>query len=179
MKPELMLLVWATLLTVVQAVVAVQGAMMQVGLPALAGNREGMPEIKGWGGRAARAHRNMIENLVLFAALVLVAVSGATLQVGLPALAGNREGMPEITGWGGRAARAHRNMLESLVLFAVLVLVAVAAGKTNDMTLLGAQIFFWARLAYALVYIAGIAWLRTGVWAVSVVGLAMIFLQLI
>ena len=128
MKPELMLLVWATLLTVVQAVVAVQGAMMQAGLPALAGNREGLPEIKGWGGRAARAHRNMIENLVLFAALVLA---------------------------------------------------AVAAGKTNDMTLLGAQIFFWARLAYALVYIAGVPWLRTGVWAVSVVGLAMIFLQLV
>ena len=128
MKPELTLLVWATLLAVVQAVVAVQGAMMQVGLPALAGNREGMPEIKGWGGRAARAHRNMIENLVLFAALVLA---------------------------------------------------AVAAGKTNDMTLLGAQIFLYARVAYALVYLIGLPWLRTGVWAVSVVGLAMIFLQLV
>ena len=128
MKPELMLLVWATLLTVVQAVVAVQGAMMQVGLPALAGNREGMPEIKGWGGRAARAHRNMIENLVLFAALVLV---------------------------------------------------AVAVGRTNATTLLGAQIFLYARLAYAAIYLAGIPWLRTGAWAVSVVGLVMIFLQLI
>ena len=128
MKPELMLLVWAALLTLVQAVVAVQGAMMQVGLPTLAGNREGMPEIKGWGGRAARAHRNMLENLVLFAALVLV---------------------------------------------------AVVADKTNGTTLLGAQIFLYARIAYALVYIAGIPWLRTGVWAVSVVGLAMIFVQLI
>ena len=128
MKPELSLLVWATLLTLVQAVVAVQGAMMQVGLPILAGNREGMPEIRGWGGRAARAHRNMLENLVLFAALVLA---------------------------------------------------AVIAGKTNSTTLLGAQIFLYARIAYALVYIAGIPWLRTGVWGVSVVGLAMIFLQLI
>ena len=128
MKPELSLLVWAVLLTLVQAVVAVQGAMMQVGLAALAGNREGMPEIKGWAGRAARAHRNMLENLVLFAALVLA---------------------------------------------------AVAAGKTNDLTLLGAQIFLYARIAYALVYVAGIPWLRTGVWTVSVVGLAMIFLQLI
>ena len=109
----------------------------------------------------------------------VVAVQGAMMQVGLPTLAGNREGMPEIKGWGGRAARAHRNMIENLVLFAALVLVAVAAGKTNDMTLLGAQIFLWARLAYALVYIAGIPWLRTGVWAVSVVGLAMIFLQLV
>ena len=92
MKPEFMLLLWAVLLTVVQAVVAAQGAMLQVGLPALAGNREGLPEIRGWAGRAARAHRNMLENLVLFAALVLV---------------------------------------------------AAAAGKTNATTLLGAQIFFW------------------------------------
>ena len=44
---------------------------------------------------------------------------------------------------------------------------------------LGAQIFFWARLAYAIIYVAGIPWLRTGVWAVSVVGMILIFLQLI
>jgi uncharacterized MAPEG superfamily protein len=94
-------------------------------------------------------------------------------------LAGNREGMPEIKGWGGRAARAHRNMLENLVLFAVLVLAAVVAGKTNATTLLGAQIFLVARIAYALVYVAGIPWLRTATWGVSVVGLAMIFMQLI
>jgi len=128
MKPELTLLAWATVLTLVQAVVAVQGALMQVGLPMLAGNREGLPDIKGWGGRAARAHRNMLENLVLFA---------------------------------------------------ILVVVAVVAGKTNATTLLGAQIFLYARIAYALVYVAGVPWLRTGVWGVSVVGLAMIFLQLI
>lgn len=117
--------------------------------------------------------------VVLTLVQAVVAVLGAMLQVGLPALAGNREGLPEITGWGGRAARAHRNMLENLVLFAALVLVAVAAGKTNAMTLLGAQIFLYARLAYAVVYVAGIPWLRTVVWGVSVVGLAMIFLQTI
>src|SRR5271169_6296436 len=99
---------------------------------------------------------------------VLIAVSGATMQVGLATLAANREKLPECAGWAGRAQRAHRNMLENLVLFAVLVLVAVLAGKTNDTTLMGAQIFFWARVAYALVYYAGISWLRTGVWAVSV-----------
>ena len=128
MKPELTLLGCAVVLALVQAIVAVHGAMMQVGLATLAGNREGMPEIKGWGGRAARAHHNMVENLVLFAALVLA---------------------------------------------------AVAAGRTNNMTLLGAQIFVWARLAYAVVYVIGVPWLRTGIWGVSIVGLAMIFLQLI
>ena len=117
--------------------------------------------------------------VVLALAQAVIAVLGAMMQVGLPALAGNREGLPEITGWAGRAARAHRNMLENLVLFAALVLVAVAAGKTNATTLLGAQIFLYARLAYAAVYIIGMPWIRTAVWAVSVVGLAMIFLQTI
>ena len=110
---------------------------------------------------------------------MLIAVMGATLQVGLPALAGNRECLVQCTGWAGRAARAHHNMLENLVLFAALVLVAVAAGRTNSTTLLGAQLFFWARLAYALVYLAGIPWLRTALWLVSVVGLALIFSQIL
>ena len=86
---------------------------------------------------------------------MLIAVTGATMQVGLPLLAGNREGLAPCTGWAGRAARAHHNMLESLVLF------------------------FWARLVYAVVYLAGIPWARTVVWFVSVIGLALIFLQLV
>jgi uncharacterized MAPEG superfamily protein len=110
---------------------------------------------------------------------MLVAVTGATLQVGLPALAGNREGMAPLAGWVGRADRAHHNMLENLVLFAALVLIAVVAGKANSSTLLGAQVFFWARLVYALVYLAGIPWLRTLTWFASMVGLAIIFCQLV
>jgi uncharacterized MAPEG superfamily protein len=122
--------------------------------------------------------------LLLWAVLLalvqmLIAVTGATLQVGLPLLAGNREGLPPCTGWAGRAARAHHNMLESLVLFTALVLIAVIAGKTNSTTLLGAQLFFWARLVYAVVYLAGVPWVRTAVWCVSVIGLALIFLQLV
>jgi uncharacterized MAPEG superfamily protein len=111
--------------------------------------------------------------------LVLIAVSGATLQVGLPTLAGNRERLPEFTGWAGRAQRAHRNMLESLVLFASLVLTAKAAGVGNAVTLLGAQLFFWGRVAHAVLYIAGVPWARTGAWAVSVVGLILLFWQLV
>ena len=79
----------------------------------------------------------------------------------------------------GRATRAHRNMLESLILFAVLVLVAHSAGIRNEMTLLGAQLFFWGRFAHAAIYLAGIPWLRTAAWGVSVAGLVLIFAQLI
>lgn len=118
-------------------------------------------------------------SVVLCFVQMLVAVSGATLQVGLPMLAGNRADMPKLTGWVGRAERAHLNMLQNLVLFAALVLVAHVAGKANAMTAWGAQLFFWGRLAYAVIYLAGIPWLRTGAWAVSVVGLIIIFLQLL
>jgi uncharacterized MAPEG superfamily protein len=55
----------------------------------------------------------------------------------------------------------------------------VVAGKTKAMTALGAQLFFWARLAYAIVYLAGVPWARTGVWLVSVIGLILIFAQLL
>ncbi len=121
----------------------------------------------------------LVWSAALTVVLAVIAVSGAQLQVGLPTLAGNRENMPEITGWAGRAQRAHRNMLESLVLFAILVLTAKAAGVSNAMTLLGAQLFFWGRVAHAVIYIAGIPWARTAAWAVSIVGLILIFWQLV
>ena len=117
-------------------------------------------------------------SVALAFAQMLVAASGATLQVGPPMLAGNRDNMPKFAGWAGRAQRAHFNMLESLVLFAALVLIAQATGRLNSTTALGAQLFFWARLVYAAIYIAGIPWLRTAIWGVSVVGLLLIFLQL-
>jgi len=44
---------------------------------------------------------------------------------------------------------------------------------------LGAQLFFWGRLAYAIVYLIGIPWIRTGTWVVSMVGLVLILLQLV
>jgi uncharacterized MAPEG superfamily protein len=121
----------------------------------------------------------LVWSAVLTVVLMLIAVSGATLQVGLPTLAGNREGMPDMTSWAGRAERAHSNMLENLVLFTILVLVAHAAGVRNAMTLLGAQLFFWGRVGHAVLYIAGIPWARTAAWVVSVVGLILIAWQLV
>ena len=109
----------------------------------------------------------------------LIAGAGAMQKVGLPVLAGNRESVPAIQGWGGRAQRAHRNMLENLILFAALVLVAQVAGKANAATALGSELFFWARLVYVPVYVIGLPWIRTGIWAVSVAGLVLIFLQVV
>ena len=121
----------------------------------------------------------LVWSAALTLVLAVIAVSGATLEVGLPKLAGNREGMGEMPGWAGRAARAHRNMLENLVLFAILVFAARIANVSTAMTVLGAQLFFFGRLAHAIIYIAGIPWLRTAAWLVSVIGLLLIFAQLV
>ena len=116
----------------------------------------------------------LLYSVILCFVQVLIAATGANTQVGLPTLAGNRDALPEMKGWFGRARRAHLNMIENLVLFASLVLIAAVAGKANATTAMGAMIFFWARVAYAIIYLIGIPWLRTVAWFVSVVGMAMI-----
>jgi len=121
----------------------------------------------------------LLFSVILTFGQMLVAAMGANQAVGINTLAGNREGLPEIKGWAGRAKRAHLNMVENMVLFAALVLIAAAAGKANAMTALGAAIFFWGRVAYAVIYVAGIAWLRTVAWFVSVIGMALIAIELL
>ena len=126
-----------------------------------------------------------IEITLLFWATALtfvqtvVAAIGKALQHGLPAMVGNREGLPSSDGWVGRAERAQSNMLENMVPFAGLVLIAHLTGNLSDMTALGAQLFFWARLAYAAIYVVGISWARTAVFILSLAGMALIFIELI
>jgi uncharacterized MAPEG superfamily protein len=110
---------------------------------------------------------------------VLIAVTGAYTQVGLMKLVGNREDMPKLTGWVGRAERAHLNMIVNLVLFASLELAVAVLGKGNATTMLGASLFFWGRVAYAVIYLVGLPWLRTASWVVSIIGLLLIFVQIV
>lgn len=121
----------------------------------------------------------LVWSAVLCVVLALPYTMGLTLERGLGTMVGNREGFAEPTGWMGRSYRAHRNMVEAIGPFAALVLVAHVAGSANATTALGAQIFFWARLAHAVVYTAGIPWARTLVWVVSVIGMLMILLQIL
>jgi uncharacterized MAPEG superfamily protein len=91
----------------------------------------------------------------------------------------NRENLPEPTAIAGRAERAAHNMMEGMLLFTPAVLGARAAGIADATTVLGAQMFLVARLVYFPVYLAGIPYLRTAVWSVSIVGIGMIVLQLV
>jgi uncharacterized MAPEG superfamily protein len=98
---------------------------------------------------------------------------------GLQWALGNRDQPLEIPAWARRAERAHANLTENLATFAALVLVAQVAGKANATTALGAQIFFWARIAHVAVYTAGVVpGLRTAVFFVGACGELMILFQL-
>ena len=121
----------------------------------------------------------LLFSVILTFVQVLISASLANNAVGLNTLAGNREGLGELPGMAGRAKRAHLNMVENMVLFTALVLIAAVAGKANAQTAMGAMIFFWARLGYGIVYVIGVPWLRTVLWFVSVIGMALIAWQLI
>lgn len=121
----------------------------------------------------------LVYAVILAIVQIVVTAAGGTGQLGLVTLAGNRDSLPDLTGWAGRASRAHRNLMESLPLFAALVLVAHIAGVANETTALGAQIFLYARIVYAIVYIIGVPWLRTVIWFISVVGMLMILYVLL
>jgi uncharacterized MAPEG superfamily protein len=121
----------------------------------------------------------LLWSLALTFLLMFVSLIGSIVQRGLPPNIGNRERLPELTGWPGRARRAHLNMIENMVLFAPLIIIADISGRDNSMTELGAELFFWGRLAHAVIYPIGIVYVRTAAWTASVVGLVLIFMQLI
>lgn len=86
------------------------------------------------------------------------------------------EAGPSSTRIGARLERALTNFLETFVFFAAAVLLLQVMGKHTATSALGAQLYFWARLAYVPTYAAGIPVLRTLVWAVSLVGIVLVFL---
>jgi uncharacterized MAPEG superfamily protein len=103
---------------------------------------------------------------------VFVAAGFATRERGLKWNAGNRDSAgPPLTGVAARAARANANFLETFPFFAAAVLAVVAAGAHTPHTAMAVQLYFWARLLYLPIYIAGIPYIRTVVWAVSLWGL--------
>lgn len=91
---------------------------------------------------------------------------------------GNRDDLKEATPMGGRAERAAKNSIEAAVFFVPLALIANAAGLDNEV-MQGAQVAFWARIAYVPVYIAGIKYLRSLIWIGGVVGYGMMVSHLL
>ncbi len=81
--------------------------------------------------------------------------------------------------WAQRANRAHLNAVEVFAPFAALVLVAHATGQSNATTAMWAAIFFWSRVAHALVYYFAVPFVRTLVFAVGTVAIVGLFWEVI
>jgi uncharacterized MAPEG superfamily protein len=75
---------------------------------------------------------------------------------------------------GARVERAFKNFLETFVFFAGAVLIANALGKHTAMSAIGAQLYFWSRVAYVPAYAFGIPFVRTLLWGASLVGIGMV-----
>lgn len=99
-------------------------------------------------------------------------------QVGNAGLMGNRDDIPAPTGAAGRGLRAHHNLIENLVPFAVAVLVAHTLGISNGITAAGAWLFLAARLVHVICYFAGIKVVRTLSWFAGVIGTLLVLSQI-
>jgi uncharacterized MAPEG superfamily protein len=109
-----------------------------------------------------------------------VAATLGTQQRGLKWNAGNRDGEPKpLTGIAARAERARGNFLETFPFFAAVALALAVQGSHSAQTAMGAELYFWTRLVYLPVYLIGIPYVRTAVWAASIWGLLTLVLALL
>ena len=102
-----------------------------------------------------------------------IAVRGLMNAVGYPA-----EPKP-IAAWAEKLKCAHYNAVENLVIFATLVLIANAAGISNETTVLACTVYFWARLVHVIAYTFAIPWVRTLAFVAGFAAQALLVLQLI
>ncbi len=85
----------------------------------------------------------------------------------------------DVPAWVKRCNRAHINAVESLVPFAAVVLIANVAGIANETTAMWAMVYFYARLAHAVIYWLGIPYLRTLIFATGLIATLLIFWEVI
>ena len=107
-------------------------------------------------------------SLALGFVYLLAAAFASITQRGTKWAAGPRDGAtPPLNAVGGRLDRAWKNYLETLPVFVGAVFVQAAAGHDSALAPLGAQLYFWGRVAYLPMYATGWPFVRTLAWAVA------------
>ena len=125
-----------------------------------------------------------IKILALGAVLLFVHIFTATrfktAQYGRDWNVGARDAtLPQPNAMTGRTMRAQANFQETFPIAIVALLGVVLANKTSPTTALGGWIWLGARVVYLPLYAAGIRVVRTIVWTVSVIGLALVIWPLL
>lgn len=117
---------------------------------------------------------------VLGLAQVMLAAAAITRERGTQWNASARDGQAPPPGLlAGRLQRAQANFLETFAVFAAAALAVVVAGRQDSSTALAVQLYFWARLAYVPLYAAGIPYVRSLAWLVSLAGILMLLWALL
>lgn len=110
--------------------------------------------------------------------LIMIPAGNALRLNGGEAQAGPRDNLPEPTVFYKRAKRLSDNMLENMILFTPLVLIAHMSGEAGPLSALGAQIFFYARIAHAIIYLAAWPVVRPIAWLLGSIGMGFIVAEL-
>jgi uncharacterized MAPEG superfamily protein len=121
----------------------------------------------------------LVYSVALLFLLILIQALAGVLAQGLLQMAGPRDNLPDPKPFQARTKRIVDNHREGLALFAPLVLVAALAQISNPWTVLGAQLFFYARLVHALLYLGGVPWIRPLAWGAGIAGTALVFAPLV
>lgn len=111
---------------------------------------------------------------------LLIATHLATKQRGVKwNLSPRDEPVPELTGIAGRMDRAFKNFMQTFPFFIAAIVMVQITGMQSTSSMVGAHMYFWARLIYIPLYAAGIPVVRSLVWLVSLIGLIMVMAALI
>ena len=111
---------------------------------------------------------------------IFVATRFKTAQYGRKWNVGARdEALPEPDPVTGRLMRAQANFQETFPIAIVALLGVVIAGRTSQWTALGGWIWLGARVIYLPLYWAGVPVVRTIVWTIALIGLAMVIKPLL
>jgi uncharacterized MAPEG superfamily protein len=89
------------------------------------------------------------------------------------------DAVPPLSGLAGRLERALHNYLETFPFFAAAVLMAHVTDRHGALTIWGSQLYFWARVAYLPLYASGIPLVRSLVWNIAAIGIALILAALL
>ena len=119
--------------------------------------------------------------LVLLLLLVQVHLPGKYLtdQIGADGQMGPRDDLPEPTRELARSRRALGNLQETLPVFLTLAILSIVLGEQGWLSLIGAALYFLARVGHAICYMRGLSPWRSICFLVGLIGAVIMAIPLV
>ena len=121
----------------------------------------------------------LLYSVILLIAHVLIQATFSDLSKGIAWAIGPQDEARDQNLIAARIQRALRNYLETYPAFIALVLIVTVSEASTSQTVLGATIYFWARVVYVPAYASGIPMARSIPFFASLIGIAMMIVSLL